>query len=236
MLIKKMLAWFLPYTCILCGNLSNRLQDLCLPCLNDMPLAENPCIKCSIALPTSHIHLKCGNCLIEPPPFDIAHSLFIYQAPLTRLILELKFKKALSHGRVLGELLAEKIQSVWYKNKSLPSVIMPIPLHVARLKERGFNQALEIARPISQKLNIPLDLLSAYRNKATLPQATLVAKARLNNIKQAFTVRYSLKDQHIAVVDDLITTGSTMNEFCKTLLQHGAKNIDVWCAARPKML
>ena len=236
MLIKKILDWFLPYVCILCENPSNREQDLCLPCLNDLPTALNPCKKCSIALPTSVNPLYCGNCLIHPPPFNIAHSLFVYQPPLTRLILELKFKKALAHARVLGELLAEKIQQDWYKNKPLPEVIFPIPLHVRRLKERGFNQALEIARPISKKLSIPLDAQSSFRRKATLPQATLVAKSRLSNIKDAFIIQDTVTNRHIAVVDDLITTGSTMNEFCKTLRQHGAKTVDVWCAARPKML
>ena len=217
MLIKKITEWLLPYSCILCGNLSSRQQDLCQPCYQDLPIAPYPIKECSIALPDTY-------------------SLFIYQPPITRLILELKFNQALVHARVLGELLAEKIKAVWYRNKSLPEIIIPVPLHTGRLKERGFNQALEIARPVSKILHIPIDTHSCVRNKVTRAQATLSANARVKNIRHAFTVRQPLAYQHIAVIDDLITTGNTINEFCKTIKQHGGQQIDVWCAARPKML
>lgn len=211
MLIKKITEWLLPYSCILCGNTSTREQDLCQPCYLDLPIATNSSA-------------------------DNIYSLLIYQPPITRLILELKFNQALVHARVLGELLAERIQTVWYKNSPLPEVIIPVPLHAGRLKERGFNQALEIARPISKSLNIPIDAYSCLRTKSTFAQATLGAKTRQQNIKQAFTIIKNLHFKHIAVVDDLITTGNTINEFCKTLKQFGANQIDVWCAARPKML
>lgn len=133
----------------------------------------------------------------------------------------------------MGELLAEMITTTWYKNKPLPSTIIPVPLHPKRFKERGFNQALELARPISTLLKIPIDALSCQRIKHTAAQATLSGVERQKNVKNSFKISKQLTAQHIAIIDDVITTGHTIREFCHTLKHHGAKIIDVWCCARP---
>lgn len=176
--------------------------------------------------------LLCGTCLKEDPPFTQVYALYLYQPPITNLIMSLKFGNALANARILGELFAEKIQSEWYRNKPLPEAIIPMPLHPKRLKERGFNQAIEIARPVAKLLNRPLLVIECSRVKHTVAQATLSAKDRLVNIQGAFTSS-SLVYQHVAVLDDVITTGSTMNEFCNTLKKSGVQTIDVWCCARP---
>jgi ComF family protein len=115
---------------------------------------------------------------------------------------------------------------------SLPQLIIPMPLHASRLKERGFNQAIEIARPISRTLSIPLDYTGSMRKKSTPAQSGLASSARKSNIKNAFIANRNYDGLAVAVLDDVITTGSTMNEFCHLLQAQGAKTIDVWCCAR----
>jgi len=150
-------------------------------------------------------------------------------------VMQLKFNHLLMNGRILGELLAENIEQKWYLQQPLPTRIIPIPLHSSRLKDRGFNQALEIARPIAQRLNIQIDQTSCQRQKFTVAQATLPATERQANIKNAFQMKGDFSGQHIAVLDDVITTGFTVSEFCRMLKKHGARRIDVWCCARAEM-
>jgi ComF family protein len=227
--LKKMFTWLLPYTCVLCHHTSDRYQDLCAECYKTLPWLQQHCLRCGIPLFTTEI---CGHCLQKIPSFDTTHALFLYQTPITQLILELKFKQSLINAQLLGELLTAHIQHIWYQTAPLPDVIIPIPLHPERLKERGYNQALEIARPISKSLQIPINTMACQRIKATTPQTILPAKERQQNIKNAFTVSQSLAHRHVAVIDDVITTGYTISEFCKTLKQNGVRTIDVWCCAR----
>lgn len=230
---KRFFTWLLPHVCILCNNPSYRKQDLCDACLKDLPFAQKLCQRCAIPLTVVNHFALCGKCSGKSPPFDCTYALFFYQFPVTKLILDLKFQEALMNARVLGELLAEKIKYS-YQTKLFPDVIIPIPLHSNRLKERGFNQALEIARPLSNALKLPIDKYSCIRHKPTFAQATLSASKRQKNIQGAFTIN-PLPYRHVAVVDDVITTGTTISEFCKTLKQQGVETIDVWCIARPRL-
>jgi ComF family protein len=155
-----------------------------------------------------------------------------YLPPITKLIMELKFHHKLVNAEILGQLMAQTLQKRWYYNKSLPDVIIPVPLHTQRLQERGFNQALEIARPISDRLQIPLDTLSCQRARHTTAQATLVAEQRHQNVKNAFVIHQDFTGRTIALLDDVITTGQTVAELSKTLKKAGAKRIDIWAIAR----
>jgi len=229
---KKFTTWLMPHVCILCRNITHRSQDLCLSCLEHLPIVKQSCPMCANILLSTHQNVLCGQCLKQKPPFDTTHALFLYQPPIPKLILDLKFHHALTHAKLLGELLTERILREWYQKKPLPTAIIPIPLHSARFKERGFNQAIEIARPIAKALKLPLLLHNAVRIKATIPQATLPARERKHNINNAFLIKKSFENQHIAVVDDVITTGNTIHEFCHLLKKHGAAKISVWCCAR----
>lgn len=180
---------------------------------------------------TQNNAVVCGHCLTQPPPFTRVYASFAYQAGIKSLIQGLKFNEALVNARILGELLSEKIK-IWYQNGMLPEVIIPIPLHAKRLKERGFNQALEIARVVSEMLQLPIDKTSCQRIKPTAAQATLPAAERQNNVKQAFQVSKQLSWHHVAVIDDVMTTGFTMIEFTHALKRQGVDKIDVWCVAR----
>ncbi len=221
----------MPYTCIFCRYPSTRNQDLCNPCFHDLPILTEYCINCAAKTPGSHGY-SCGNCLINPPPFNTTHALFAYQNPIKRLILNLKFQQSLVNARILGELFTEKALAEWYLQRPLPEVIIPMPLHPKRLRERGFNQALEIAKPISKTLGIPIDKYACQRIKHTAPQATLHADKRRKNIQHAFAVKPHLPYRHIAIVDDVITTGETTRELANTFRISGINHIDIWCCAR----
>ncbi len=172
----------------------------------------------------------CGACLKKPPCFDKTTALWRYQAPIQHLITALKFKGKTNIGQLLGAIMANHLQFF----SEMPEVIIPVPLHPLRYRQRGFNQAAEIARPIAAKLNLPLDMTLCHRRLPTQPQTHLNAKARRRNLRKAFQVSGNgiLKYKHIAVVDDVMTTGTTVNELAKTLKHHGVEKVEIWVSAR----
>ncbi len=225
----------LPAACVLCGSGTHQHQtaNLCDTCHNSLPILPHHCPQCARFLPIStHPHTICGACLKESPPFDRTFALFPYQPPIISLIAQMKFHQQLSHAYLFGTLLSRQIQDWWYAQNRLPDLILPVPLHETRLRERGFNQAYEIAKPIAATLGIPIDIQGSCRHKPTSPQSGLPAHRRKTNIRHAFSVRTRYDNLHLAVIDDVVTTGQTMREFCHALKQHGASKIDVWCCAR----
>jgi ComF family protein len=173
----------------------------------------------------------CGACLKKPLPFHKLCIIFSYTQIIKKLVTGLKFQQQLTYAHILGSLLAEKISSQ-YQNEKLPDIIIPVPLHKKRLYERGFNQTMELARPISQKLNIPIDYKRCKRVINTAAQSKLPANQRFNNVKNAFAIQRDLDYQHIALLDDVMTTGHTLIELSRSLYYVGVKRIDVWCCAR----
>ena len=145
------------------------------------------------------------------------------------LVAGLKFHDRLAGGRLLGELLARHLL---VRGGPLPELILPIPLHPRRLRQRGFNQALELALPLGRRLGVPLDRHSCRRNRATQPQTELDLKQRRRNLRNAFALAGPLPARHIALVDDVVTTGSTSNELARLLKRAGAERVEVWAAAR----
>lgn len=233
-LIQYLLTGLLPHACLLCHHPANH-RALCDHCLDDLPRSIYACPRCARPIAHFKANFTCNYCLKHSfLPFDKTFALFLYQQPVTKLIMDIKFGQSLSNANLLGTLMADKIRQNWYQTTSLPTLILPIPLHPLRLKQRGYNQAIEIARPISKLLKIPMETQVCQRLKHTAAQATLSAIKRAENIKNAFVLTKSISEQHIAVIDDVITTGGTVFEFCQVLKQGGAKRIDVWCAARPR--
>ncbi len=195
-----------PGTCVLCQLPSDRHKDLCQTCENFLPWIG------------------------EENTNDI-FTLFRYEEPIDHLITQLKFNHKLIYAKILGNLMAEKL-SQHYQNNKLPELIIPMPLHKKRLKERGFNQAIEIAKPIAKKLGIPIDRKSCQRVKHTEAQSLIPAAKRHKNIANAFELNGNLTAKHIAILDDVTTTGSTIKELKTTLQDSGISNIDVWCCAK----
>jgi len=227
--IKRLINFLFPATCFLCQEPAHRALDLCHACEQDLPSITIACQRCRQPVAASQQTL-CGRCLTEPPPYHACYVFWDYQTPMNYLIKQLKFSGQLCVARLLGELLAAKLR-VAYANKPLPECLIPVPLHTSRLRQRGFNQALVIAKTISRALAIPLDYQSCTRHRATTTQSELPAKNRLQNVKNAFSLNKPISYRHIALVDDVITTGHTLAEFSK-LLQPYVQQIDIWCCAR----
>jgi len=172
--------------------------------------------------------ILCGRCLSSHPAFDETYAPFIYQGEMRHLITSLKFGAHYKNARLLGLLLADHLK----KTAQRPDLILPIPLHKVRYRQRGFNQAIEIAKTVSRELKIPLDLNSCLRHRDTPHQTALTAKQRRKNIKNAFSIIKPIHAQHIAILDDVMTTGSTAHELAYVLKKAGVSRVDVWVCAR----
>jgi ComF family protein len=221
-----------PFTCILCSEETKRAIDLCLDCEKSLAWLGHACTHCAVPLspPTNTI---CGACLKKPFPFYKICIPFSYTGAIRHLITGLKFHRRLLYATILGNLLAEQIK-LDYQKEQFPQLIIPVPLHKKRLRQRGFNQAIEIARPIKKKLKVNIDYKSCFRTRNTLTQSELPANQRRTNVKNAFALHphTNLSNQHIALLDDVMTTGHTLTELSRILYHAGVKRIDVWCCAR----
>lgn len=219
-----------PATCILCGDAGEGNRDLCRGCHQDLPHNRHPCRHCALPLPdTAPPGALCGECQKRPPLFDHCHAALSYESPVDHLISGLKFHSRLSHGRLMGDLLGQYLRQ---RDSDPPELIIPVPLHPSRLRERGFNQALELALPLGQLFDIPIDSTSCVRTRATEPQTGLDKKARRRNMRGAFEITGRLKARHVALVDDVVTTGNTVNELARLLHRQGVKAVDIWAVAR----
>jgi ComF family protein len=154
---------------------------------------------------------------------------FLYASPIDRFILELKFRARLDRARLLGELLGDYLSR---HGRAFPECVIPVPLHRRRLRERGYNQALELARPVSRMLDIPLQYHEAVRIRATAAQSDLDLAGRKRNVHGAFALAQPLKAKHVAIMDDVITTGHTANELARCLRRGGVQTVEVWALAR----
>lgn len=219
--------WLYPPTCLLCGDPGHGGLDLCRACAEALPRIGSACPRCALPLAAS-VPLLCGACQKRPPAFDAAHALLRYEEPASYLIRALKFGARYPAARLLGTLLAEHLEE---QAGERPEAIVPVPLHSSRYLERGFNQSIEIARTISHRLDIPLDLKSCRRIRATQAQARLPARDRRKNLRHAF-VAADLSYRHVAILDDVVTTGTTVDEVAKTLRRAGAERVEVWACAR----
>jgi ComF family protein len=219
--------WLYPPTCLLCGDPGQDDMDLCAGCARSLPRIAGACRRCGIPL-YGAVDEVCGDCQRHPPPFHQVRSAFLYREPVDHLICALKYGARYSCARLLGTLLAGQLADVGEK----PDVILPVPLHSGRYRERGFNQSIEIARVVSRRLEIPLDFHACRRIRATVAQAGLRAKQRRQNLRGAFATRPGVAYRHVAILDDVMTTGTTARELTKTLLRAGVERVQVWTCAR----
>lgn len=222
----------LPAHCLLCGQHSDLPRDLCSACAADLPRNHICCPRC--ALPLQMLAPLCGECLHREPPFTATSAPFVYAQPLDLLMTKLKFGRSLAAGRVLSELWITALRET---PPPKPLLLIPVPLHASRLRERGYNQALELARPLARALAIPLRHDVLLRTRATPAQANLDAKARRQNLRGAFSiVENAALPEHVAIVDDVMTTGATLRECARTLCRAGVARVDVWALARAPRL
>jgi ComF family protein len=195
----------------------------------DLPWNIACCARCALPLPRAES--LCGRCLKVLPEFDQALCAFRYEWPLDALTTRFKFSADLAAGRVLSGVLAQYLDERAQK-VSAPQWIIPVPLHSDRLRTRGFNQALELARPLSRAFGIPLLPEGLRRLRATPPQTGLNALHRRRNVRGAFVADADVRDRHVALIDDVITTAATVRECAKVLKRAGAASVQVWALAR----
>jgi ComF family protein len=221
---------FFSPTCVLCGAAGVNDMDLCPGCLGDLPRNTHACARCALPLPASAPeNSMCGACQRHPPLFDRCFAPYRYEGALPHLVTGLKFHARMHSARLLGKLLYDALMDT---AQPLPEMVIPVPLHRGRMRERGFNQALEIARVSERLLDVPLDDQSVERHAATSPQSGLDARKRRRNIRGAFIVKSQIRVRHVALLDDVVTTGSTVTELAKTLKRSGVECVDVWAVAR----
>jgi ComF family protein len=220
--------WLYPPTCLLCGDPGCDGVDLCLSCREALPFISRACPRCALPVAAAEPQL-CNACRTNPPAFHAAFAPLRYEEPVGHLVRSLKFAARYPAARLLGTLLSEQLAG----RADQPEAILPVPLHAARYRERGYNQAIEIARTASRRLGVPLDLDACRRVRATSAQAQLAAVERRKNLRGAFAVRAAeLPYGHVAILDDVVTTGSTVNELARTLRAAGVARVDVWACAR----
>lgn len=217
--------------CSFCG-VAQTDSGICTTCLKAIEPTQRACVRCGSLLteseeatPSSH----CGKCLQKSPAYQQVIAATRYTFPVDKAVGELKFRKQLHYARSLSQVLVHKIRNQ-YHDQPLPQAIVAIPLHSKRLQERGFNQSDIIARQLSKELGIP-QINALVRIKNTPHQIGMSKKQRLKNLNNAFLLQHPLPP-YIALVDDVVTTGATVNEAAKLCLKQGVDRIDVWCLAK----
>ncbi|NID17318.1 ComF family protein [Luteibacter yeojuensis] len=227
--IKAWLAaagrFVLPPRCLVCAGPGSASRELCDGCARSLVRNLACCGRC--ALPLSSAAPICGPCQRTPPPWHDVWVPFVYAWPLDALESRFKFSASLAAGRVLS--------TCWLAAGPpplMPELLVPVPLHPGRLRKRGYNQALEFARPLARRFRLPLACDVLVRARRTGAQTELDAASRAANVRAAFAVRRLPAQKHVAIVDDVMTTGATLAECARVLLAAGVERVDVWALAR----
>jgi ComF family protein len=218
--------------CLLCSELSDSDLPICTACETDLPWLGDHCQTCALPLPAPG--LTCGQCLKQPPAFERVAAPWFYSFPIDSLITRFKHSAKWPLGRLLAELLAQFLQHRFDEDLERPDLLIPVPLATKRLRQRGFNQAAMLARWLSAGLDIPCDEALLLRTQDTSAQQELNADARKKNLRNAFALAAdaSIKGRHLALVDDVLTTGATAQALARLLMDAGAARVDVYCLAR----
>jgi ComF family protein len=201
---------------------------LCPDCRAELPWLGHRCRRCALPLPPEAQVTLCADCQISPPALDSCQALFAYQEPVKQWLQGLKFNGDLGAGRLLGELVVQQLSG---NGSGVPPAVVPVPLHRSRLRQRGYNQSLEIARPLRRHgYSLAPDL--CRRSKATSAQSDLPARMRAANVRNAFYATRPLDGRHLLLIDYVMTTGATLNALARTLKRAGAARVDAWVIAR----
>ena len=233
--LKAIQYWLLPPTSIVCMKAGNQARDLCLDCEMSLLRIERPCKSCGLPLPPgNYLSTSCGTCLAFPPHFRRLIAPYRYIPPVSSLVASYKYNRKLVNGRVLSQQFSKHLH-MQYQADNFPVLLIPMPLHPARLRQRGFNQANEIARYLGRDLDIPVSRNLVKRSKKTVQQTGLNARERARNVNAAFEIKQGFRfdpETSVAIIDDVVTTGSTVSELAECLLKAGAREVHVWALAR----
>jgi ComF family protein len=220
----KITQRLVPGVCLLCAGRADH-ANLCNTCRGDLPyLSRERCPRCAAPSPDRAV---CGACLARPPAFERVVAPCAYAYPLDRLVQSLKYSGRLAVAPLIAEVLLAEIPA-----DAEVDVIVPMPLGPARLRRRGFNQSVEIARLVAKARNLPLNVTACRRVRETAPQSALAWNVRARNVRGAFVCTGDLAGCSVAVVDDVLTTGATLNELARVLQRSVASSVSGWVAAR----
>ena len=216
--------WALPQPCLFCGA-NDPSEGICSPCREDLP--GRRAVRCPACGNLSPLEEICGACLAKPRRFSRLSVAASYRFPVDGAIQRLKYGADLGTVAPLAALLADRVEQ-----EPRPDLMLAMPMAPQRLRERGFNQAQELARALSERLSLKLESRLCRRTRHTAPQAALPWAQRRRNIRGAFECEGDLSGAHVAVVDDVLTTGATLEELARTLLGRGAAQVWGWVVAR----
>ncbi|MBA2652357.1 MAG: ComF family protein [Tatlockia sp.] len=218
----------LPSVCVLCQQYHSQPVAVCEPCISLFKQIGPACHYCAHPLPDEKF-LVCGFCCKQKPFFDRTITSYVFEEPLRTLLHDFKYKEALYLRSFLVKLMLDGLAN---SGQTLQTeCLVPVPLHSKRLRQRGFNQSAELCKLLAKKLKITCELNLSKKIINTQPQVNLESKQRRKNLRQAFQTKPS-HYEHITLIDDLMTTGSTANELAKMFKQQGVKQVDLWCCAR----
>lgn len=218
--------------CLLCLEEAEEAAPICMSCETELPWLGEQCRTCALPLPLAGV--TCGQCLKQPPAFELVAVPWLYDFPVDTLITRFKHSAKWPYGRLLGELLAQFLQHRYDEQMPRPDALVPVPMAKRRLRQRGFNQAAMLAHWLSEHLQIVCDEKLILRIQDTSAQQDLKAEARRKNLRNAFALApgASVRGLHLALVDDVLTTGATAHALARLLLDAGAARVDVYCLAR----
>lgn len=225
----RTLARVFPPRCLLCLDPGQApALDLCAACQADLARDLPACTGCAKRLPQPDTFL-CGECLARPRAFDAAFAPYLYRHPVDWMVHRMKYAGEIAAARVFGTLLGSLVRS---SHMLHVQALLPVPLHRAREARRGYNQAMEIARYAGRELDLPVAFDACRRTRDTLPQAGLDGAARRHNLRGAFALTRPPAFSRVAIVDDVLTTGSTVDELAALLKAAGVQWVEVWAVAR----
>lgn len=231
--IKSVYIWLNNIqTCLLCGESAPHSQPLCMPCKRELPWLGAHCQRCALPLPMAG--LTCGRCLKHPPAFHRVICPWRYAFAVDTLIIRFKHQSKWPLGHLLAGVFAEFLQDRFQLDLNRPDLLLPVPLSTRRFRQRGFNQAAMLAQWLGTALKIPCNDRLLIRAHDTQAQQSLKAKARRKNLLKAFSLApgATISGLHLALVDDVLTTGGTAQSLALLLLKAGARQVDVYCLAR----
>lgn len=231
-MVDRMLALLAPWNCVLCRQPAVAM-DLCIGCLNDLPWLTAACGRCARPLPVAG---TCGTCLGARPgrqPLTACLAAVAYEYPVTCLVGDLKYRRRRVNARVLAELLAIRVREAEVAGQlRIPDLLVPVPLHPWRRMQRRFNQAELIAARLAAETGLPATARAVRRVRYTPAQTGLSRRIRRENLRGAFAAVESVNGQHVAVIDDVMTTGTTLFAVARALRAAGAASVQGWIVAR----
>lgn len=227
-MIIKIINRLLPSHCALCNSVSK--ITTCEPCIHDLPWVKHRCQSCGQG--THAPIVRCKACQSQPGQVYPRFAPLFYEGTIKKLMWQFKFGDALHLARTFAELL----EYAYPMHEAQPELFLPVPLHPKRMRERGFNQSIQIAKILKQNMGIPYDWRAIERLKYTEPQHLLSQQKRKVNLKEVFHITRPIHASHVAIIDDVITTGETSKVLADLLRQSGVPQVSIWAVAQTPLV